>query len=156
MAGVQTCALTFPLRAAQRIAHVYHGDPPPADEFARAGRDAVARLASEIARVRAGGAGLDCAELRREVQRRMTTRAGMVRSLSGVRAALAEAAEQWQAVRARGVGQSEPGYLAALEARELALAQRAFLTATRALLGSVVLARYVRRGSWAALLSGSA
>ncbi|NLW51383.1 MAG: FAD-binding protein [Candidatus Brocadiaceae bacterium] len=121
------------LRAAQRIAHVYHDAAPDADAFRKAAGKAVRRFAEEIARTRAGG-GLDCAEVKRQVQRRMTEHAGMVRSLRGVRHALAEAQARWRAIRREGLRSAGGGPVEALQVRELALAQIGFLAAVEGLL----------------------
>jgi len=123
------------LRAAQRIGHVYHGPPPAVGAFRDAASGVVAQFASEIERVRrAGASALDSAEARRQIQRRMTEHAGMVRSPGGAREALAEARAQWQAIGRDGLRQDGAGCLEALEVRELALAQLGFLAAVEGLL----------------------
>jgi succinate dehydrogenase/fumarate reductase flavoprotein subunit len=123
------------MRAAQRIAHVYYEHRLCVEEFSRAAAPAVARLAGEAQRVRsAGRSAVDCREARRQTQRRMSQHAGMVRSLDGVRQALAEARAQWRAIRQRGLFQDEAGYLKAVAMRELALAELAYLEAIQALL----------------------
>lgn len=121
------------LRAAQRIAHVYGEPHLPAEQFGRLARESVEHLAAQASRTKMAGA-LDCAEVKREIQGRMSRFAGMVRSLPGVREALAAARSQWRAILERGLGQDGEGYLAAHEVRELALAQLAYLEAIRALL----------------------
>ena len=64
----------------------------------------------------------------------MSASAGMVRSRSGVKQALAAACEQWQRICENGLVQEGDGFVRAMEVRELALAQRAFLEAIAALL----------------------
>ena len=123
------------LRAAQRIAHVYFRRGPSADGFPALARLAVARVVSELGRIKgsAGGA-LDCARVKANVRRRMSRHGGMVRSREGVASALAAARRQWRSILCDGLRQDGPGYLAAWEARELALTQLAFLAAIAALL----------------------
>lgn len=64
----------------------------------------------------------------------MSESAGMARSLAGVREALEAARRQWRGICENGLRQDGAGYLAAMEVREMALAQLAFLEAIRALL----------------------
>jgi len=123
------------MRAAQRIAHIYYGDAPAADEFGKLAGPVVARMTEAAERVReAGDSAIDCADARTDIQRRMSKYGGMVRSRTGVATALGAAAAQWKAICERGLRQDGDGYLQALEVRELALAQRAFLKAVQALL----------------------
>jgi len=122
------------MRAAQRIAHVYHENAPPAG-FGERARPVLERLAQEIERTKAcPDRALDCAAEKRTIQHRMSQYAGMVRSLSGVEKALAEAQEQWRQIRDKGLAQKGENFMDALEVRELALAGRAFLEAILALL----------------------
>ena len=123
------------LRAAQRIAHIYHTPALSCGDFATLARSAVQRFATEIARVNEAGAdALDCAQVKSDIQRRMSRHAGMVRSRSGVAEALAEAHLEWRMMREHGLKQTVRGFTEALEVRELALAQLGFLEAIRALL----------------------
>jgi succinate dehydrogenase/fumarate reductase flavoprotein subunit len=123
------------LRAAERIAHVYYEDAAPAGEFARQSASAVEAALRRIERVkRAGASALDGDQVKGEIRRRMSERAGMVRSAGGVAGALEQAREQWLAIERDGLRQGAASYLDALQARELALAQLAFLEAIRALL----------------------
>lgn len=123
------------LRAAQRIAHVYHQHDASVEEFRDLADEPVSRFASAIRRVKnANASALECEEARRKIQRRMSQSAGMVRSLAGVEAALNAARRQWRAIGEKGLKQGSPGYLDAIEVREMALAQLAFLEAIRALL----------------------
>ncbi len=123
------------LRAAQRIAHVYYEGAAGAEEFARLAAPAVQQAVRRIGRVKdAGESALDCAEVKAAVQHRMSAHAGMVRSGEGVAEALAEARAQWRAVERDGLRLPAAGYLEAVQARELALAQLAFLEAIKALL----------------------
>ncbi len=118
------------LRAAQRIAHVYYGDADPLEEFREAAAPVVRRFARLVGHVKERPDGaLDNAEVKRSIQHRMSARAGMVRSADGLRQALSEAEEQWARITEAGLVQSEDGYLCAVQVRELALAQRAFLEA---------------------------
>ena len=123
------------LRAAERIAHVYYARGLGAQDFARLAGPAVAQALDRIGRVRrAGASALDCAQAKAQIQRRMSEHAGMVRSADGVARALAEARAQWRAIERAGLRQREAGYLEAVQVRELALAQLAYLEAIKALL----------------------
>ncbi len=120
------------MRVAQRIAHVYHEDTIDQAAFADTAEAAVKRFAGLIDAVESPAAdALDAEAVVKAIQHRMSAHAGMVRSLAGVQAALAEAREQWKQINA--VGLKGPT-IRALEARELALAQLGFLTAIDALL----------------------
>lgn len=122
-------------RAAQRIAHVYHGEPLSPDRFARYAEAVVPRFVTEIGRIRAAGSQTaDCDEAKQQIQRRMSRYAGMVRSLTGVTRAMDEAREQWRRIRDFGLRQDGTGYTRAIEVRELALAQLGFLQSILALL----------------------
>lgn len=123
------------MRAAQRIAHVYGQKPPALSAFKKEAKAAVARFAKEIARAKAGGKdALDAEAVKKEIQHRMSASAGMVRSMSGVTKALAEARKQWQAIRENGLRDAGKSFVKALETREIALAQLAYLEAILALL----------------------
>jgi succinate dehydrogenase/fumarate reductase flavoprotein subunit len=124
------------LRAAQRIAHVYYGPGPAAEEaFEAAASKAVEGALALINGIKRPGSGaLKAEQVKAEIQRRMSTHAGMVRSLDGLARALSEAEAQWRALRADGISQEGPGYVDAVEVRELALAQLAFLRAMKTLL----------------------
>ena len=123
------------LRAAERIAHVYYEGAAAGPDFARLAAPAVEEAVRRIGRVKgAADPALDCAQVKAEVQRRMSEHAGMVRSPEGVAAALDAAWAQWRAIERDGLRQAAAGYLEAVQARELALAQLAFLEAIRALL----------------------
>ena len=123
------------LRAAERIAHVYYAHEVRAEEFARLAAPAVRQARERIRRVKqAGPSAHDCAKVKAQVQRRMSEHAGMVRSADGVARALVEARAQWGAVERDGLRQQGAGYLEAVQVRELALAQLAFLEAVMALL----------------------
>jgi succinate dehydrogenase/fumarate reductase flavoprotein subunit len=122
------------LRAAQRITHAYQGEPAAGAEFALSASAAVRRVQRIAALAEDPGPEAPLAtEVVRRVQHEMTAGAGMVRSAADLQSALERAHEQWQRIRAHGVRQDAPGYLEALGARELALAQSAFLTAAGAL-----------------------
>ncbi len=64
----------------------------------------------------------------------MSRYAGMVRSLAGVTKALEKARGQWRQIRDHGLRQDSTGYTRAIEVRELALAQLAYLEAILTLL----------------------
>src|SRR5690606_8885191 len=85
--------------------------------------------------VRAGNnQALDCTEVKKQIQSRMSRCAGMVRSLAGVTKALEEARDQWRQIRDHGLRQDSTGYTRAIEVRELALAQLGYLEAILSLL----------------------
>ncbi len=122
-------------RAAQRIAHVYHGGGLTPDDFARCAETVVPRFVTEIGRIRAANTQApDCTEVKKQIQSRMSRYAGMVRSLPGVTKALEEARAQWRHIRNHGLRQDSAGYTRAIEVRELALAQLGYLEAILALL----------------------
>jgi len=123
------------LRAAQRIAHVYYRDARPADEFADLARPALERFRAFARTVKdPAGEALRSVEVKREIQRRMSRHAGMVRSLDGLATAINQARRQWRALGRLGLRQDGPGWLDAAAVREIALAQLAFLEAMKALL----------------------
>ncbi|HOZ48913.1 MAG TPA: FAD-binding protein [Candidatus Hydrogenedentes bacterium] len=123
------------LRAAQRIAHVYYEQGLSTEEFSRLASAAVERFATEIRRIRAPhGDALDGDEVKRSIQRRMSAFGGMVRSLPRVREALAAARTEWRAIAEHGLRSQRSGVLKAIEVRELALTQRAFLEAIQGVL----------------------
>jgi hypothetical protein len=123
------------LRAAERIAHVYYASSASAQDFERVAAPAVRQSLDRIQRLRAAGpSALDCAHVKAQIQRRMSENAGMVRSAEGAARALEEARAQWRAIERDGLRQQGAGYLEAVQARELALAQLAFLEAVVALL----------------------
>ncbi len=123
------------LRAAQRIAHVYYEKPLSLKSFSEIAQETVARATGEMTRLKSPAPqACDSAVLRRSIQRRMSRHAGMVRSLGGVRQALAEAESEWNELQEKGLRPGGSGLSEAIETREIALAQRAFLEALRALL----------------------
>jgi len=123
------------LRAAQRIAHIYYEHGLAVDDFTRLAQATVRRFVSVIARVKNPSSdAVDCAELKRAIQHRMSQYAGMVRSLDGVHHALDAARREWKAVKERGLRVTDGSFMEAIEVRELALAQLGFLEAVRALL----------------------
>jgi len=123
------------MRAAQRIAHVYYQDNLTPGDFGIRAAFLVQRITSEIDRIKAQPVdAVECALAKREIQHRMSASAGMVRSRSGIKEALAAADKQWRRICEKGLVQDGDGFLQAMEVRELALAQRAFLEAIAALL----------------------
>ena len=123
------------LRAAQRIAHVYYKSGPDANGFDARAAPVIKRFEKEIGRMkRAAASSLDCAAVKKAIQRRMSQYAGMVRSLAGVEKALAEARQEWRSIREKGVAPSGEGFMKAMETRELALAGLGYLEAILALL----------------------
>jgi len=123
------------LRAAERIAHVYYEHGTGVEEFARLAETTLTKMVRRIGLIkRAPGSALDAAAVKSEIQRRMSEQAGMVRSADGVARALSAARAQWRAIERDGLRQKRAGYLEAIQARELALTQLAFLEAIRALL----------------------
>ncbi len=122
------------LRAAQRIAHVYHHAPIDAAAFEKTATEVVDRFIAEIDRMKApGDAAVACGTVKTDIQHRMSEFAGMVRSKAGVTDALAAAKQQWERIRRDGL-KTGGDYIEAMEVRELALAQLGFLTAINALL----------------------
>ncbi len=123
------------LRAAQRIAHVYHRNDITIERFKVDAVSIVQRITATIAQIRKNDAkALDAARIKKDIQHRMSASAGMVRSLAGVEQALAAARTQWQQIRTQGLRQAGDGWLQAMEIREMALAQLAYLEAILALL----------------------
>ncbi|MBN1868865.1 FAD-binding protein [Candidatus Sumerlaeota bacterium] len=123
------------LRAAQRIAHVYWKHDLATEDCAKLAEPIVARFAREIARVKEPSSdALSAASVKKEIQRRMSESAGMVRSLAGVEKALSDARAQWDAIRERGLRGPGANYVEAIKVRELALAQIGFLEAIKAVL----------------------
>jgi len=123
------------LRAAQRIAHVYYEHALRIEDFSQLAQGTLKRFVAEIDRVKNPASNaLNCDEIRKAIQRRMSQYAGMVRSASGVGKALADARHEWQALCRKGLDQRNGDFVAALEVRELALAQLGFLEAIAALL----------------------
>ncbi|NLX13745.1 MAG: FAD-binding protein [Phycisphaerales bacterium] len=123
------------LRAAQRIAHVYHQNDMAIEQFKNDAVPVVRRITATIAQIRGSDAPApDAAAVKKEIQHRMSASAGMVRSLTGVEQALSAARTQWQQIRGQGLRQPGDGWLAAMEIREMALAQLAYLEAVLALL----------------------
>ncbi len=122
------------LRAAQRIAHVYHGEPVPSPQFHRAVRREVERCFERIEATRRAADGApSCEQARSEVRRRMSRNGGMLRSGEGVKQALEAAREQRARMRREGL-RTQRGWLEAARTHELVLAQLAFLEAVRAML----------------------
>ena len=123
------------LRAAQRIAHIYHQRPQTVDDFSTLARPTVERFAGLVNRIKnANDDSPDAAELKSTIQHRMSQFAGMVRSKSGLDQALTAARAEWKTIETREIRQAGPGCIDALRVRELALAQLGFLEAIRALL----------------------
>ncbi|MCL2641833.1 MAG: FAD-binding protein, partial [Phycisphaerales bacterium] len=123
------------MRAAQRIAHAYNQSPISADQFQAAAAPAVECFNKGLAAVKAQSAdALDAATEKKIIQHRMSKYGGMVRSLEGVKAALAAAREQNQKMCSLGLKQKPAGFMAAVETYELALAQVAYLESILAVL----------------------
>lgn len=123
------------LRAAQRIAHVYYRHLGDARELAAMAAETVERFAKLASTVVSADENAFCAAgVCGAVRKRMSRHAGMVRSLDGLEKALQQAHVQWGQMSERGLRQDGPGWLEAAEARELMLAQRAFLETMKALL----------------------
>jgi len=123
------------LRAAQRIAHIYHERGLSARDLSKLAEPTVRRFVSQIVRIKAPPSdAARCEDVKEAIQRRMSQHAGMVRSLTGITHAVDAARQEWTALNERGLKQREAGFLEAFEVRELALAQLGFLEAIRALL----------------------
>ena len=118
------------VRAALRIAHIYTDAPKQADDFAGLASSAVERFTGIIGQT-ANGA-LDAATVKKDIQRRMSAYAGMVRSKTGVAEAIEAARAEWQKIKDEGL--KGKGTLEALKVREYALAQLGFLEAIRDIL----------------------
>ncbi|MCL2646405.1 MAG: FAD-binding protein [Phycisphaerales bacterium] len=123
------------MRAAQRIAHVYTQAPLPADQFQTLAAPVIEIFSKTISSIKTPAAeALDAAAEKKTIQHRMSQYGGMVRSLEGVKTALAAARDQYQKILSTGLKQKPPGFLPALETRELALAQLAYLESILAIL----------------------
>lgn len=123
------------LRAAQRIAHLYYEHGLSIEEFGKLAEATVRRVGREALRANNPGVdALDAAAVKRQIQRRMSRYAGMVRSKSGIREALEAGRRNWDRIRRDGLRHDGEGYLSAFEVRDLALAQLGFLEAVHALL----------------------
>ena len=127
------------LRAAQFIANVHRGDPLGRDEFLRACGPQVERELAGIARFlgAAGGAPTN-AQVRTDIQRRMTRHGAFMRGLEGVTGALAEARVQYRNIRDDGIRIESKGELnLAFQNEHLCLTHIAFLETIKA---------YIERG----------
>ncbi len=122
------------LRAAQRIAHVHSQQPMPLTNFAKVSSPFVETALERIRWVQAAGPGTTSDKAKSAIQHRMSAYAGVVRSTEGVRKALLEAEREWKEALEAGLRPAGAGYLGALQVRELALTQRAFLHIVLALL----------------------
>ncbi len=125
------------IRAAERIAHIYYGNTVAEGKLRRLTEPVVDRFGKEIARViEKNSNSLESSTVKKEIKHRMSRYAGIVRSTAGVENALAVAKEQWQGICRNGLKQDSEGFIEAVEARELALAQIAFLESILAFLKS--------------------
>jgi succinate dehydrogenase/fumarate reductase flavoprotein subunit len=124
------------LRAAQYIANVYGGRPLEPAQFLALAAPQVERELAKIRRMLgAPSDGLDAEALRRDIQARMTRHGGFVRSVTGVREAVAEARRQWADVRRRGVCARRRSQLnEAVQTEHLALTQLCFLETIQSLI----------------------
>jgi hypothetical protein len=122
------------LRAAQYIANVYDGSPMSRDEFLRACAPQIERELGSIARfLNADGGAPTNAQVREEIQRRMTRHGAFIRSPDGVSGALAEAHAQYRNIRV----ESKDDLNLAFQNEHLCLTHIAFLETIRA---------YIERG----------
>ncbi len=123
------------MRAAQRIAHAYAQEPLAASKFEKLATAQLKRFTKVIDGVKTPGAkALDAAQLKKTIQHRMSEYGGMVRSLEGVRKAIADARAEFEALNKGGLKQKAAGYMLAAEVRELVIAQLAFLEAIHGIL----------------------
>ncbi len=127
------------LRAAQYIANVYNQPPVPPAEFEKAVRQ---QVADEIKRIEqllnASDDAPTVEQVRRDIQQRMSTHAGFIRSLQGVTQALGEAVQLGKTLAAKGQKISDRRQLlAAIQNDHLCLTHQVFLEAIKA---------YIERG----------
>jgi len=127
------------LRAAQYIANVYDGSPMSRDEFLRACAPQIERELGSIGRfLNAASHAPTNAQVRKEVQRRMTRHGAFIRSLDGVSGALAEAHAQYRNICDRSIRvESKDELNLAFQNEHLCLTHIAFLETIRA---------YIERG----------
>ncbi len=117
------------LRAAQRIANVYNEPPLPAERFCELVADQVREELENIRRYeRAAASAPTVAQVRDEIQCRMSEHAAFIRSLEGVTQALNEAKILWGRIRREGMSIANPGeILTAIQNEHLCLTHIAFL-----------------------------
>jgi succinate dehydrogenase/fumarate reductase flavoprotein subunit len=116
------------MRAAQRIAHVYYEDAVPPEKFTKSAGPVVDRFVRGISLVREKREqSLNSSTVAVKVRKRMSRYAGMVRSNEGLKTALKEAREEAERVREHGMQQEGEGFLDAMKARDLVLAELGFL-----------------------------
>jgi hypothetical protein len=124
------------LRAAQRIAHVYHGQPDETSRFQSSATESLDRIAPLLEKSKHMDNSTPSAEdVRTSIQQRMSQSAGMVRSRDQLARALNKANDQWQQLLRNPPRPTRThAFVELLETQELALTQRAFMNAILALL----------------------
>jgi len=116
------------LRAAQRIAAVYNEPPRPVDTFLSAIGAQFAEELGRIQRYEHASNERPVAQVRREIQQRMSRHGAFIRSLDGARTALAEATALWQRLQREGAALARPRDLVkAIQNEHLCLTHVAFL-----------------------------
>ncbi len=121
------------MRAAQYIANVYRQSPGDAAAFAKTVKAQVAAQHAEYGKyLSAPRGGVEPAEIRPQIQERMSREGAFVRSQAGTDAALAEAKALFDRIRRHGIRCADRKQLArATEDKFLALSSIAFLEALR-------------------------
>lgn len=127
------------LRAAQYIANVYTAAPCPTDEFLRIAEPQLREELALIGRFLNAPAGArDAADVRRDIQNRMSRHAAFIRDAATVAGALNDAKALLADVRAKGMRiQTKSGLCEAIQNDHLCLTHVAFLEALKA---------YIERG----------
>ena len=124
------------MRAALRIKHVYGGEPMALDEFARLAAPQIAEQVAEIRRLLAAPADAPTpAEVRGEIQERMTAHGAFIRSAAAVGPAVAAAQALHARITRSGMRlASRDELLAAIQNVHLSLTHIAFLQTIEALI----------------------
>ncbi len=124
------------LRAAQRIRNVCNADPMPLGEFRKLAAPQVREQGQEIRRLLKSSASAPTpAQVRGEIQERMSAQGAFLRSAGGIGDAVSAAKALWAAVAAKGMRLAGRAELpAAIENVHLALTHVAFLRTIQTLI----------------------